>query len=231
MIKIGRKCSAIDCIRLVDTGEFCYMHYKRMQRHGTPDARTNAGGTARIPTATSHELYTVWRSMTRTNKGLSVCERWKKFENFVEDIGKKPANKLGLYRLDAKLMFEPGNVYWADFVNSAEHRAIRSKAVNAWIGKNPSYAANASMRAKYGVTLGWYNEQLAKQNGVCAICGNPETRQLNGKTKRLAVDHCHDTGKVRGLLCATCNTGIGNLKHSIALLEASIKYIQLSSST
>ena len=228
MIKIGRKCAAVGCIKLADVGEFCYMHYKRVQRHGTPDARVNSGGTTKIPRAASHELYTVWRSMTRANKGLSVCERWKKFENFVEDMGSKPAGKLGLYRLDAKLMFEPSNVYWADFVNSTEHRTSRRKAVRAWVSKNPDYAAGASMKAMYGVTLEWYDEQLARQNGVCAICGNPEVRVTKGSVRRLCIDHCHDTGKVRGLLCAACNTGIGNLKHSVALLEASIKYLQSS---
>jgi Recombination endonuclease VII len=60
---------------------------------------------------------------------------------------------------------------------------------------------------------------LKEQNGLCAICGNKESE------RRLALDHCHDTGKIRGLLCGTCNTGIGMLKDSVELLEAATKYL------
>lgn len=63
--------------------------------------------------------------------------------------------------------------------------------------------------------------------GVCAICGKPETHG-NGKSsiKLLAVDHCHTTGKIRGLLCHKCNLGIGHLDDSIDRLEAAINYLE-----
>lgn len=59
----------------------------------------------------------------------------------------------------------------------------------------------------YGITVADYERMNAEQGGVCAICGQAET---NGRS--LAVDHCHATGRVRGLLCGTCNRGIGLLK-------------------
>lgn len=71
----------------------------------------------------------------------------------------------------------------------------------------------------YGLSEEEYQRQYAKQGGVCAICGqNPEGR--------LAVDHDHITGRFRGLLCRTCNRGIGWLKDSIVLLEAAIVYLR-----
>lgn len=68
---------------------------------------------------------------------------------------------------------------------------------------------------------------LKNQGGVCAICGKPETStHKSGTMKSLAVDHCHATGKVRGLLCSACNHGIGHLKDSKEIMRAAIKYIE-----
>ena len=65
---------------------------------------------------------------------------------------------------------------------------------------------------RFGIRLSDYNRLLEKQNGVCAVCKKPETKgqRYNGvyKVKSLQVDHCHDTGRVRGLLCWECNVGI-----------------------
>ena len=67
------------------------------------------------------------------------------------------------------------------------------------------------------------------QNGLCKICNQPETMISSNKTstKRLAIDHCHDSGKIRGLLCHHCNVSLGGFKDSIELLEAAIKYLKL----
>lgn len=62
-----------------------------------------------------------------------------------------------------------------------------------------------------------YEDLHNKQNGVCALCEKPEFKkdaQL-GKTCLLAVDHCHTTGKVRGLLCFICNTNLGRFEKSL----------------
>ena len=80
------------------------------------------------------------------------------------------------------------------------------------------------LKGLYGIDETAYNEMLAKQGGVCAICGMKET--VGGR--RLAVDHCHSTGAVRGLLCNACNIGIGKLKDSPELLTKALKYLQES---
>jgi hypothetical protein len=73
-----------------------------------------------------------------------------------------------------------------------------------------------------GITLEQYDEMFLKQEGKCAICG---THQSKLKLT-LAVDHNHITNKVRGLLCNTCNRGIGYLHDDIELLQKSIDYLK-----
>jgi hypothetical protein len=78
----------------------------------------------------------------------------------------------------------------------------------------------------FGLTLEGYEKLFEGQERVCAICKEPEkTFSNNGFPKHLAVDHCHTTGKVRGLLCHHCNAGIGNLKDNIELLKEAITYL------
>jgi len=61
---------------------------------------------------------------------------------------------------------------------------------------------------------------------VCDICGRPETAQHAGKVRRLAVDHDHVTGALRGVLCGRCNTGLGMFRDDTALIEAAAEYIE-----
>ena len=83
---------------------------------------------------------------------------------------------------------------------------------------------------RYGISLEIYEQMLKEQNNVCKICKQSEDRIDNRtkKPRRLAVDHCHDTGKVRGLLCGYCNSALGMTNDNIEVLQEMIKYIQES---
>jgi len=71
-----------------------------------------------------------------------------------------------------------------------------------------------------------YDALFQSQNGVCAICGRPETaKHQNGTIKSLAIDHDHVTGEVRGLLCVKCNTGIGYFHEDPVILQKAIEYL------
>jgi len=78
---------------------------------------------------------------------------------------------------------------------------------------------------KYGMTLEDYDRMVAEQDGKCAICGR-EGGADNTK-KRLAVDHCHETNLVRGLLCTNCNQGIGNFKDDSEVIKMAVAYLRL----
>lgn len=81
-------------------------------------------------------------------------------------------------------------------------------------------ARKSRLKIKFGLTLEDYDSMFQKQNGVCAICGKREKQN-----KLLAVDHCHKTGKVRGLLCSTCNTAIGKLNDEPQMLLKAANYL------
>jgi Recombination endonuclease VII len=104
--------------------------------------------------------------------------------------------------------------------NPIPHRA----EVSRWRHKNPELRLEHFFKYKYGLPRGGYAALLQSQGGLCAICREPPA-----EGKRLCVDHCHETNAVRGLLCNSCNTAIGHLRHSEALLLAAIKYLAKSS--
>jgi hypothetical protein len=76
------------------------------------------------------------------------------------------------------------------------------------------------LKKKYGLTVEEYDRMLADQGGVCYLCGRPPRQNSS-----LHVDHCHDTGKVRRLLCFSCNAGIGHLQHDPELLTRAAQYV------
>ena len=85
---------------------------------------------------------------------------------------------------------------------------------------------NIKLKRSYGITLDEYNKLLSKQNNKCAICNIDNNGKYRNKARAFAVDHCHSTNKIRGLLCSDCNTGIGLLKDNINFLESAIKYLK-----
>lgn len=79
---------------------------------------------------------------------------------------------------------------------------------------------NNHLIKNFGLSIESYEKLLKMQKGVCAIC-----LQVCSTGKELAVDHCHSTGRIRGLLCTKCNMGIGFLDDDIKLLTSAIKYL------
>lgn len=83
-------------------------------------------------------------------------------------------------------------------------------------------ARKSRYKTHYGISLEDYDEMLLAQDGVCAICRGLET----SKRMFLSVDHCHTSGKVRGLLCSNCNRGLGSFKDQEVLLHKAIDYLE-----
>ena len=113
------------------------------------------------------------------------------------------------------------NPAWKGGVNSdIKHR---NKLSLSWYHKNRPYHQNWNLKRHFGINLEDYYTLDKKQLGKCAICGGVE---MYGKKKGLAVDHNHQTNKVRGLLCDPCNLGLGKFKDNPELLENAAKYLK-----
>lgn len=96
-----------------------------------------------------------------------------------------------------------------------QHRQARVR----WNSKNHAYF----LMYRYGITAEQYDDMLKAQGGCCAICG---TNKPNGRDKVWCVDHCHDSNKVRGLLCGPCNRGLGQFRDDPDRLEAAAQYLR-----
>lgn len=81
---------------------------------------------------------------------------------------------------------------------------------------------------KHGITHLQYDLMAKAQNKLCIICGQPEVLEnsVSGKILSLAVDHCHKTGKIRGLLCTNCNLMLGKAKDSPEILRKAAEYLE-----
>jgi len=103
----------------------------------------------------------------------------------------------------------------------------RANLLNLLPKRQPRQSLRASkLKIKYGITLEDFDKVFEQQGGVCAICGKPETfLHQTGVVCRLAVDHNHKTGKIRGLLCRVCNQGLGSFKDNSENLSNAIKYL------
>lgn len=106
----------------------------------------------------------------------------------------------------------------------------RRNLLAAWLEAHPEkrdeYNHTSKLRNKYGMTGAEYEELFASQGGVCAICRNVETVVRRGRLIRLSVDHCHITGRVRGLLCSACNAMLGSARDIADTLRAAAVYLE-----
>lgn len=97
--------------------------------------------------------------------------------------------------------------------------AAAKERCKIWSKNNPLKVKAHDLKKRYGISITDYNRLLESQGGVCAIC-----KTVGGK-KGLGVDHCHETGGIRGLLCSKCNTAIGLFNDSKNLLSSASDYL------
>lgn len=109
-------------------------------------------------------------------------------------------------------------------VTKSRHKDPTShrRSSKAWREKNAERHADNNARWKYGIEHGTYAQMYEAQGGLCAICRRPAE-----DNRRLHVDHCHATNKVRGLLCNNCNNGLGRFEDDSARLRSAADYIDV----
>lgn len=194
-------------------------HWK-MKRTGSPSKWNNKRG--------EHPLYQRWKSYRRTKSGM--CAEWQNdYYAFVAAVGEPPDKWHHLKRRNVYAPIGPENFDWV-YVKpddaGASKRTEHARYMREYLAANPRVRKHSSLMKQFGMSVDEYEAMLEKQDGVCAICASPETHVINGKTVSLAVDHCHTTHKIRGLLCSDCNRGLGHFKDEAKRLRAAADYIE-----
>ena len=161
---------------------------------------------------------------------ITESEAGKNTQNFPQKL------KRGQVREDGKVFAQyckGGYEYWVTPQQWKKMVLRYRKSAKNYYNKNPSVrekkiayaktdlAISKRMKRLFGISIEDYNKKLIEQNGVCSICKN-----ACKSGKKLAIDHCHTSGKVRGLLCTNCNTGIGVFQENNEFLLGAIQYLQ-----
>lgn len=135
-------------------------------------------------------------TLPETHKMCSVCKKSKKFRDFYKDRRNNPP-----------------------FASTC--KVCSKERSKRFYEEKPEYRQmirNGGLKHRFGITQFDYFEMLKEQEGVCAIC------KLKYE-KHLHVDHDHETGEIRGLLCKQCNHGLGNFKDNPTYLKNAIEYL------
>lgn len=106
------------------------------------------------------------------------------------------------------------------YAENKDWRDAHKETVRQWQADNPE-KRHAQRIRKYGLTPATFKALMKSQGWACAICGHTTVSERMFPM----VDHCHSTGKVRGILCSNCNMGLGKFKDSQELLTRAIAYL------
>jgi hypothetical protein len=207
-LAVAPLCTVPGCGRHQNANGYCTTHNKRIERYGSleADARAHDRGARR-----THQLYESWRWFIRSSR---ICREWRDdFWAMVAVIGERPSPQHNVIRPDDSKLLGPDNWAWREAAFSGEDKKTYARL---WRARNPEASRGHHLKKYFKIGLDDYSRMLDEQGGVCAICKRNESARAPGQTtsRHLAVDHCHSTGKIRGLLCTACNLIVGKVDAS-----------------
>lgn len=166
----------------------------------------------------------LWKRVLRDNSGSSA---WHSYAAFAADVQGAIKPRTIIVKINDSKPIGPKNYQW---IASAafDHRTPEGRLIykRHYRERDPEVTKDQDLRKTFGIGLEQYRAMLTEQNGVCAICKQPEVEIRKGKLQALGVDHCHTTGAIRGLLCTACNSGIARFKDNPDYLRAAIVYLE-----
>ncbi len=152
-------------------------------------------------------------------RGLKVCSKCQKPKAFA-NFAKSSAKKDGHHPVCKQCQKPAWKRYYArDPAGNAKRTRDR------WAANRPQYRLNKQLR-KFGISLEEFQVLVSRAGNLCMICRKPESRTRKTLLTNLCLDHCHTTGKIRGLLCSACNSGIGLLRDDPLILAAAVRYLE-----
>lgn len=162
-------------------------------------------------------VYNSWLSFRKKGKECLPPEWYDDFHAFADGVGPKPS--------PSHRLFEP-NFIWTDRLTREQKLEYKKQHGINWRKNYPEKYKESELKKSFGITLDIYKALLKAQKNRCAICEREETAMLHGKVKKLAVDHDHKTGAIRGLLCSACNTALGKFQDNKELLLKAALYLE-----
>lgn len=222
-------CSVEGCGRPTVSKCLCDAHRRRKEKYGSMLVKRPADWGSR----SNHPLNSMWCNKRRTLGAAGMSEEWyNDFWTFVAEVTPRPTRASRLLRRDKDQPLSKANHEWQEPALSIETQNSKKEYMRKWAiayrAKNPEKFKSYSFKKRFGVDYATYRLMAQAQGNVCAICAKPESA-VNPKSlepRLLAIDHCHNTGKVRGLLCSKCNTGIGSLNDDVSRLRSAIAYLE-----
>ena len=176
-----------------------------------------------------HPLYSLWTWHKSRNRYGMVLEWAGDFWAFVSAVGDRPSDNHRLRRYEINQPIGPENFFWdekyASGDTSPKNRAARAAYMREYRKRRPRNVRDTMLKRTYGITLAQWEGMYADQNGVCAICHTCEAEK-SARYANMCVDHCHDTGKVRGLLCNSCNRALGLMQDNIDSVARMVDYLR-----
>lgn len=229
----GRRsvCSVGDCFDAVVSHGLCDKHRQRLRKHGhIEQTRSDDWGAKGWGRKDRHPLYNAWSHMRRHRAQHPMHPSWENdFLQFVTDVGERPSSKHKLFSANNTEPIGPDNYVWKRAVteraDGEDEKTYYARAQRTYRKLRAEAFKGYELKRLFGLSLEEYDDMHARQGGRCAICNQHEGREIRGRLLSLAVDHCHKSGKVRGLLCMDCNRGLGLFRDSPEALTAAIAYL------
>lgn len=159
---------------------------------------------------------------TKKDKNKLDEERRIKHNEYIVEYRKKNKEKVQMCEKNSRDRNKEG-VSKKNIKYYQKNRDIMIEKKKERYKKNPEKNWEEKIIRKYGINKETYMDMFNKQGGKCCICYIPQDKLK----RRLAVDHCHKTGKVRALLCLNCNRGIGMLKDNPEYLRRAVELLEV----
>jgi hypothetical protein len=180
-------------------------------------------------TREKHHLYGLWGWHKDRNKYGMVSEWSDDFWVFASGVGDRPSDNHRLRRKEITEPMGPDNFFWdikyAIGGNAKNTLAQRAEYMREYRKRRPRNIKDTVLKKHYGIDSDAWEGMYEEQGGVCAICKQSESEKSQ-RYVNLAVDHCHTTKVVRGLLCNACNRALGFFKDDIERLRSATRYLE-----
>lgn len=222
--RTDRTCDFLGCEGKHKAQGWCLAHYQQIVMRGEQPAPIKSRGTLGRTCAIE--------GCDSTNYSRHMCikhyQRWRKSGSTDVPLTKSQLrDEVGRKRCKTCRQYKDESEFTTNTSGLKDGLSLHCRQCQAEARERaPMRIRESALKRMYGITVADYDRMYAEQGGTCAICRQPEKLVRRGVLQELSVDHCHATGRVRGLLCHDCNLGIGKLGEDSDRITAAAEYVR-----